>query len=432
MGASDDEELTINENFAGKYAHNKEREEVTRARELGLPAPGAALAAAADGDDSSSSSSSDDEDAELLTRGIDKQIQRTIEMIKRGDPAIYDAGTQLYHSDASESEEDEEEDGGDDSSDSSDSDGSSDSEGEGAAAAAAKPKKSKPLTMKDQLRERILKKMDNDESASDSGSDDDDGEAELTRPAAAAGPTFVEEQAALKQEFGKGLGSSSDRMGANLDDSDSDSDGGLFSVRTKTAEEQAEQDEVIERSFAKMAESQAAKEKAGDEILARAALGDSGFGKKLIRAGEEAAMEEQTEMDASEFLNDYIMNQRWLDKPSKKRKKRKAASAEVGEDDEEFDETLDKFEAAYNFRFEEAAASGGSVDIVGHARRQGAAPELGLARRPDDRRKTQRANKKKRKEVRDHLIPAVCPTLRAVFKPSTWNFLPLTRNPIQL
>ena len=409
----DDESLTINEAFAGKYAHNKGREEVTRARELGDHQKLSELAGAGDGDGSSSSSSSDDEDAELLTSGIDKQISSVLDMIKRGDPAIYDPGAQLYNSDASESSDDDDDGGGGDSSGSdSDSDGS-DSGGEPAAAAAKKPKKSKPVTIKDQLRERIMKKMDNDESASDS---DSEIEAELTRPSTAAGPTFVEEQAALKKEFGS-MGGSSDRLGASLDDSDSDSDGGLFQVRTKTAEEQAEQDATIDASFARMAETQAAKEKAGEDILARAALGDqgqNGFARKLLN-GAEAAMEEQTEMDASEFLNDYIMNQRWLDKPSKKRKKRKAAEADGdgdGDSDPD-DETLDKFEAAYNFRFEEAAASGGSVDIVGHARRQGSKVELGLARRPDDRRKTKRANKKKRKEVRRCVLAPHCLLLAA-------------------
>ena len=94
------ESLTINKSFADKYAHNKEREESTRARELGVAAPG-------DKGSDSSSSSSEDSDAELLTRSVDKQIQRTLEMIKRGDPAIYDANTQLYNSDASSDSDDD-------------------------------------------------------------------------------------------------------------------------------------------------------------------------------------------------------------------------------------------------------------------------------------------------------------------------------------
>jgi protein KRI1 len=368
------ESLSINKGFADKYAHNKEREEISRARELGLAAPGE--------EGSDSSSSSDDEDAEMLTRSVDKQIQRTLDMIKRGDPAIYDAGTQLYNSDETSDSEDDSSSGGSSSSDDDSSDDSSDDQ------TSSKPKR-KPVTIKDQLRERIMKKIDADESASDSGSDDDGGD--LTRPSSAAGPTFVEEQAALKKEFGQ-LGGARAKS-ESLDDSgsDSDSDGGLFKLREKTEEEQAAQDATIEASFAKMAESEAAKEKAGDAVLARAQ-------RRKVDNGD--GMEEQTEMDAADFLNDYVMNQRWLDKPGKKRKKRKAAVVStIAEDDEDgdFETATDKYEASYNFRYEEAEG-GGSTDIVGHARRQGAEPELGLARRPDDRRKQKRANKKKRKQ----------------------------------
>jgi protein KRI1 len=369
------ESLSINKGFADKYAHNKEREEISRAKELGLAALGE--------EGSDSSSSSDDEDAELLTRSVDKQIQRTLDMIKRGDPAIYDAGTQLYNSDETSDSDDDSSSGDSSSSDDDSSDDSSDGQ------TSAKSKRSKPVTIKDQLRERILKKIDADESASDSGSDDDGGD--LARPSSAAGPTFVEEQAALKKEFGKLGGASAKKQGLDDSGSDSDSDGGLFQLREKTEEEQAAQDATIEASFAKMAESEAAKEKAGDAVLARVQ-------RRKVDNGDN--MEEQTEMDAADFLNDYVMNQRWLDKPGKKRKKKKAAVASAtAEDDEDgdFEKATDKYEASYNFRYEEAEG-GGSTDIVGHARRQGAEPELGLARRPDDRRKQKRANKRKRKQ----------------------------------
>lgn len=335
------ESLTINKSFADKYAHNKEREEVSRARELGVAAKGS----------DSSSSSSEDSDAELLTRSVDKQIQRTLEMIKRGDPAIYDANTQLYNSDSTSDSDDDSAAG---SSSSEDDSASSDDEDQPSVSA----KRSKPVTIKDQLRERIIRKIDADESASDSGSEDD------------ARPTFVEEQAALKKEFGNlgGASAKSETLDGSDSDRDSDSDGGLFKLRTKTAEEQAAQDATIEASFAKMAETEAAKEKAGDAILARAQR------RKGDNNGD--GVEEQTEMDAAAFLNDYVMNQRWLDKPGKKRKKKTAAVASAiveDDDDGDFETATDKYEASYNFRYEEAEG-GGSTDIIGHARRQGAEP----------------------------------------------------------
>ena len=106
-------------------------------------------------------------------------------------------------------------------------------------------------------------------------------------------------------------------------------------------------------------------------------------------------MEEQTELDAEEFLQDYIINQRWLEKGKSGSKKRKllAAGGADDETEEAFDSKADKYEQAYNFRFEE-----GNTEIIGHARRTAAAEE-GAARRPDDRRKQKRADKKARKEA---------------------------------
>ena len=362
--------LTINEKFAGKYAHNKEREELSRARELGI-------ASAAERGDDSSSSSSDDEDAELLTRGVDKQISRTLELIKKRDPSIYDPATVLYHTESESSED------SDSDSDSEDSDDSASSSAGSDDSTAKRAKKGGPMTMKDQLRERVMAKIDADESASDSGTDEEDG----PQRAADAGPTFVEEQAALKKEFGK-LGSASGAGEGEADDG-SDSGDDLFQVRVKSTEEQAAQDAQIEASFAKAAQTEAAKEKAGEEVLARA-----GLGRSQGRRGAEDEMEVQGEMDAATFLNDYVMNQRWLDKPAKRRRKQRAAQGGGAEEDEGFDEDADKFEAKYNFRFEE-----GDTELVGHARRQGAeAAADGLARRVGSKRKAARAAKKKRKE----------------------------------
>eukprot|EP01044_Picomonas_judraskeda_P018262 COSAG03_NODE_3587_length_1935_cov_967.990741_1_plen_94_part_00 len=85
-----------------------------------------------------------------------------------------------------------------------------------------------------------------------------------------------------------------------------------------------------------MAETEAAKEKAGDAVLARAQ-------RRKVDNGD--GVEEQTEMDASSFLNDYVMNQRWLDKPGKKRKKKAAAAASAtaeDDDDGDFEAATDK------------------------------------------------------------------------------------------
>jgi hypothetical protein len=90
------------------------------------------------------------------------------------------------------------------------------------------------------------------------------------------------------------------------------------------------------------------------------------------------------------------MNQRWLEKPGKLRSKKRQALAEGAAADDgndpAFEERSDKYEQAYNFRFEE-----GNTEIIGHARRSAEDTE-GMARRPDERRKKKRAEKKQRRE----------------------------------
>ncbi|WRT69784.1 uncharacterized protein IL334_006775 [Kwoniella shivajii] len=133
--------------------------------------------------------------------------------------------------------------------------------------------------------------------------------------------------------------------------------------------------------------------------------------KKEIVAKKKATKEKKAKKD-DEFLMNYILNRGWIDRsddhvPTYKEvvgndvesevevdimEKSKAGPSshpwgELDEEDE-FDDKADAFEAEYNFRFEEP----GSSNILSHPRQIDS-----LVRRPDDARKSKRARKAERK-----------------------------------
>jgi protein KRI1 len=172
--------LTINKKYAEKFEYQKRRAELADAGNL------EDLAAGGD----SSSSSRDDEDGEALTKSMDKQINRTIRLLKSKDASIYDPETKLYGS--SDEDESDDEDGGseDDSSDSDSDSGSGDQ----------KHTPAKRMTLKDVMRERIQSKIDADPNVIPGDYSDSESEDEAAKPST-KGPTYVQEQAALKREM---------------------------------------------------------------------------------------------------------------------------------------------------------------------------------------------------------------------------------------
>ncbi|WWC65922.1 uncharacterized protein I303_108544 [Kwoniella dejecticola CBS 10117] len=127
------------------------------------------------------------------------------------------------------------------------------------------------------------------------------------------------------------------------------------------------------------------------------------------KAKKKAKKERKTKND-DEFLMNYILNRGWIDRSEKyvptykevvgddesdeeeteNKPKAGPSSHPWGELDEEdeFDDKADAFEAEYNFRFEEP----GGFDILSHPRQIDS-----LVRRPDDARKSKRARKAERK-----------------------------------
>lgn len=329
----EDMQLRVNEKFASKFQAQKRKEELSRLEKQ-------RRLYGSDGSESESDSETEDEDGEQLTRALDADIRKTLQLIRKKDPAIYDSSIAFFQQ---EDKSDDDDDGDDDE----DSD-------EDAAAKKQQQKKKKqekkkkdaPLYYKDLVRQQVI--------AGDVDSDDEkDSEPRVM--------TYGEEQAKLKQDFLATLkdaaGSDDDEANVSGDDNagdDGELDGGLFTIRKKSEGERQTEDEEY-------------------------AAFTSKYGTAL----------KKKEVDPEAFLEHYLSSEGWKDK--------RAAIPHydeiVNDDDDDSADELEKaeeFEHKYNFRFEEE----GSGVIQTHARRIDDS-----MRREDDSRKRKRAERKERKAL---------------------------------
>lgn len=137
----------------------------------------------------------------------------------------------------------------------------------------------------------------------------------------------------------------------------------------------------------------------GSSLPARVSSQKDDDDEKLLHAIDEMKqLSSNEEAEKEQFLADYMKKKLWK---AKKTPNLTAHSADddseqpgYEEEEEELDE-VDKFESKYNFRFEEMQEShqDQGMQVVGHARNV----ECSL-RRPDERRKILREQKKERKE----------------------------------
>ncbi|KAA8913200.1 hypothetical protein TRICI_003262 [Trichomonascus ciferrii] len=107
---------------------------------------------------------------------------------------------------------------------------------------------------------------------------------------------------------------------------------------------------------------------------------------------------EPAELDRSDeknFLESFINNKGWLPKNVDKKSGMEVVPSykDIVEDDEEFDDIADKFESAYNFRYEDPTAA----QIVSYARDQNT-----IRRKEDSSRKRQREKKKEQKREEEN------------------------------
>ena len=139
--------LKINNAFAERYEYSERR----KLLEKGKLKYGDNLDAGKSADEDESSSSEDDSDAELLNPTVEKKFLEVMTAIRKNDPKLKMAETNFF--------DDED----------FDADGDQRRTNEG--------KNSKRMTLKDQIREDALKKMDKDSgSSSDEDSEEDEEE----------------------------------------------------------------------------------------------------------------------------------------------------------------------------------------------------------------------------------------------------------------
>ena len=324
--------LRINEAFARRFEHNERRKEAHRLKEkVGKEylLKGTTRTTKKDGDEESDDDDSDDDDTSSsssdegeITETKERQFVDVLTKLKTKDPSVYDPNAKMYES-------------------SSSSDESSASESD-----SRKKKKKKNKMKKMTLREVQARDL-LEGGANAYESDDDDGLGKRNKD---AGPSYVEEQEALKNAFKSAAGKNNSDDGSGSDEDDKDDIGGLVVKKRAEKFENAAEDN---------------NDKIEDENK-----------KKLAEALK----------DEDEFLKDYIVNRKWTDVNADRTN---GDSSESSSSEEDL-ERQEQFEHEYNFRFEEP----GGTSIRSHARHID-----GTLRREDTRRRDKRQGVKKRKQT---------------------------------
>ena len=370
-------QLSINQEFADRYLHNKQRDELHRLQDQ--------YDQSGSDESSESEDETEDEDGDELTPNIDAAIFRTLAKIRSKDASLYDSSVNVFEQEEQAAAE------------------AAASKGI-ASSAQAKKDKSKKLTLQDYQRQRVeeLIKTSSDPArdladatmATKSQPFLDDSHDSLLAP--------VQEQELLRKQVTQAF-----HEGVNDDDE-------LFVKR-------GDSDENTGSSY--RTNLLAALGQDADEETIRAAIRSKPEGEPSLKPKKKgpkasALTEEERQEKANEdFLLDFILNQRWIDKeqehvPSKPKltkamlEKRDAdekaaessqaygrdweAEAAELESEASFDSKADAFETAYNFRFEQGESA---TTIPSFARN----PKDSV-RREDNKRKVQRQERQARKD----------------------------------
>ncbi|KAL7750013.1 Kinetochore protein Spc24 [Sorochytrium milnesiophthora] len=361
----DDIQLTINDSFAEQYESKKQKEEFANLRLKYGDIEDSKISTLArkrhaygqsfgvdDLDSDESSSEEEDENGELVTPDIDAQILRTIATIRAKAPEVYQKDKWFF--------------------DNPDDDG----DANGAGGDRPKQHKDKAYTLKDLQRDQVLQGiLDTEESE----------QRELQAVQAASDLTHVQEQAQLRDSF-KSAAAAADEV-----------EDEFFVKRPKTDKEKAEEEADYRKLLL--------------ERLATPALAENEYVSKW------RDYETRADVDENEkFLMGYVLNRGWMERPGKQHKHGGEDSGDSGDEeperpqfgndddddahrlirdvvdldeDERAVDDADRFEAKFNFRFEEE----GAENVQTFSRKI-----ANSARRADDRRKTARERKKERKE----------------------------------
>lgn len=352
--------LSINPSYAKRYDERKRKQELSQLEDkykAQLQKKGIfkeqqqQQGSDLDSDETDSESDEEeDDDGELLTPAVDAQILKTLSEIRAHSDKVYDPQTRFF---------DEQE--------------LAKIDNEWKAKHASKKKSiasvdSKPkITIKDYQRERILsgKIIEQEEEY-------ENEEEEEEQPL-----THVQEQELLKAEMKKAF--SFEDNNNNLPNQD-DGDNNLLSIRVKSEEEIAKEEEEY-RNFLleNLASSENAKLSMGEWLSYREEY--DGVDRKAGKS--------KKQLTDDDFLIDYVLNKGWVDKQAAKIPSYDKIIEEDLED-EEAEEQAEEFEMAHNFRYEQE----GGTQIQTFARNI-----EGSMRREESKRKEQRKSAKERKAL---------------------------------
>ncbi|RDA91060.1 hypothetical protein CP533_3061 [Ophiocordyceps camponoti-saundersi (nom. inval.)] len=251
------EAFKVNEAYARRFQHNKEREEREKLeKKYGN----------VDDPSSSESDETEDEDGFLATEALDAQISATLKAIRTKDPRVYDKSVTFI-----ELPDDDEE------------------------AVEGKGKKEKPVFLHDYQREKLL-------------SGDVDGKEKK------APPTYVEEQDALKKSILSEIHAPGDE-----EESDSSDDDGFLKRK---------ESEAIGAGGVHPSRATSIKKTVGEVDVANA------------------------DKDPEKFLSNFMASRAWIPEEGSKWE---VFESDDGESDA--DEVAEKWEHAYNMRFEDPSKS---------------------------------------------------------------------------